>query len=133
MGTVEALQARKQALLVAEMEDQEVQSELRAAALWLDLPKAARKRIYALSPETVAAFCRTNSSQGGTAGMDEWLALKLKKRKEEHVFYRREVCAVDTPEGAGVKILGSLGREWCMKLDNEPVTIRVAAVQGVPG
>lgn len=132
----ETLQARKQALdaeklrlreerkaldvaiKAAEAASAEAQAELKDATAWLDLPKSARKRIYALSAETVAAFCGTLPTVSGERG-DEWLALKLKKKKVDHIFMRTYTSHPDTPEGAGVRILGSRGREWCERLGQD--------------
>lgn len=79
----------------------------------------ARNRILALTPETVAAFSDTLPTVGG-ARLNEWLALKLKKRKVAHVFMRTSTSYPDTPEGTGVRILDRRGREWCESLEVTP-------------
>jgi hypothetical protein len=138
MGTVEALQARKQALdaeklrLRAEAKALEIaiaeaerafgiaQAELKDAQAWVALPRTAKKRILAMAPETVAAFCNA-AATSSSERVEEWIALKLKKKKKEHIFMRTQISYPDTPEGAGVRIRCIRGREWCMKLDNESV------------
>lgn len=127
MPTIEAMTARKQALdaeklrLRAEARALEIaigaaEAELKDAQAWVALPRAARNRILALSPETVAAFSDTPSTLGGER-LDEWLASKLKKRKVEQIFMRTSTSYPDTPEGAGVRIRGIRGAAWCESLD----------------
>ena len=85
--------------------------ELSDAEVWLALPKAARKRIYALTPETVAAFCADH------AGGQRWVDLKLQKSKSSTWCGKTTVSYDNTAEGSGVHIISRRGREWCESLE----------------
>lgn len=134
MSALEAIQARKaeaganytratdtkRAAEAAEKEAlatlSQAMDEAKDAEEWVSAPKAARKRILALPAETLAAFCRTYPSTGGDR-VSQWLAMKLKKEKTEHVFARRETFYLDTKDGTAARILHRRGREWCGALE----------------
>ena len=137
MTPLEAIQARKseaeaahaqaaEAARAADAKQAETYRVLQSATReaddaeeWSAIPKAARKRVLALSAETVAAFCKTYVSTGGDR-VSEWLALKLKKEKIERVFIRRETFYLDTKDGTAARILHRRGREWCESLEVTP-------------
>jgi len=126
-STLTTLLAKKQALdaeslrlaaqrdgIIAEInriagEEREVNRQIHNAKTWLDLPKAARKRVRAASADDLAAFAK--ASYGSQE--DRWAALGWRKGKDDRSSFRRTTHYSDTKDGTAARILHWRGAAWC--------------------
>lgn len=126
-STLTALQAQKQQTATAYAEAQATRKAAEAAEVaasiamsaardeagdaegWLDLPKAARKRVRAAGADDIAAFAKAlYGSQE-----DRWAALGWRKGKDDRSSFRRATLYSDTNDGTAARILHRRGAAWC--------------------
>lgn len=76
---------------------------------WVALPKAARKRVRATDPETVAAFATCTYGQQE----ERWTELGWRKQHADRSGWRTTYSHVDTKDGTAARILHRRGAAWC--------------------